>query len=66
MFDPTEMREEPTGFDYTNDKVFDLEDFAVAEKVQAGLRYGGNAFHTLGLEEGLLAIFQRSVDQALR
>ena len=53
-------------FDYTNDKVFDLEDFAVAEKVQAGLRYGGNEFHTLGLEEGLLAIFQRSVDQALR
>jgi hypothetical protein len=45
--------------------VFDLEDFAVAEDVQKGLRYGGNEFHTLGLEEGLLAIFQQSIDQAL-
>lgn len=52
-------------FDYTNDKVFDLEDFAVAEKVQVGLLCGGNEFHTLGLEEGLLAMFQRSVDEAL-
>ncbi|GGA83342.1 hypothetical protein GCM10011491_08500 [Brucella endophytica] len=52
-------------FEYTNDMVFDLEDFAVAEDVQKGLRFGGNEFHTLGLEEGLLAVFQQSVDQAL-
>lgn len=50
-------------FSYTNDVVFDLEDFAVAENVQAGLRYGANEFHTLGLEEGLLAIFQKSIDR---
>lgn len=52
-------------FEYTNDVVFDREDFAVAEGVQVGLRYGANEFHTLGLEEGLLAIFQRNIDQAL-
>jgi phenylpropionate dioxygenase-like ring-hydroxylating dioxygenase large terminal subunit len=52
-------------FEYTNDVVFDLEDFAVAEVVQAGLRYGGNEAHILGLEEGLLAIFQNNVDRAL-
>lgn len=52
-------------FEYTNDVVFDLEDFAVAEDVQTCLRYGGNDYHTLGLEEGLLALFQRNVDQAL-
>lgn len=51
-------------FKFTNDIVFDLEDFAVAEDVQMGLCYGGNEFHTLGLEEGLLGIFQNSVDQA--
>jgi len=53
-------------FDYTNDVVFDLEDFAIAESVQVGLRNGANEFHTLGLEEGLLGIFQKSIDQALR
>jgi phenylpropionate dioxygenase-like ring-hydroxylating dioxygenase large terminal subunit len=53
-------------FEYTNDVVFDLEDFAVAEQVQAGLRHGANEYHTLGLEEGLLAIFQASVDRGLR
>ncbi|MDC0714528.1 aromatic ring-hydroxylating dioxygenase subunit alpha [Stigmatella sp. ncwal1] len=52
-------------FQYTNDAVFDAEDFAVAEDVQVGLRYGGNEFHTLGLEEGLLAIFQQSIDRAI-
>jgi len=52
-------------FDYTNDVVFDLEDFAVAEWVQEGMRYGANEFHTLGLEEGLLAMFQDSVDRML-
>lgn len=52
-------------FEYTNDVVFDTEDFAVAEDVQVGLHYGGNEFHTLGLEEGLLVIFQHSIDKAL-
>ena len=37
----------------------------VAENVQLGLRYGANEFHTLGLEEGLLAIFQNNVDRAM-
>lgn len=53
-------------FEFTNDAVFDLEDFAIAEDVQAGLRHGPNEFHTLGLQEGLLAVFQNSVDRALR
>lgn len=52
-------------FCYTNDAVFDQEDFAVAEDVQLGLQYGGNDVHTLGLEEGLLAIFQQGIDQAM-
>lgn len=52
-------------FSYTNDAVFDMEDFAVAEDVQRGLRHGANEFHTLGLEEGLLTIFQRSIDGAM-
>lgn len=37
-------------FNYTNDVVFDQEDFAVAENVQLGLLHGANEFHTLGLE----------------
>lgn len=49
-------------FSYTNDTVFDQEDFAVAEHVQAGLSSGANEFHTLGLNEGLLAMFERSID----
>lgn len=53
-------------FEYTNDTVFDLEDFAIAEDVQQGLRYGPNEFHTLGKEEGLLTIFQRSIDKAMQ
>lgn len=52
-------------FTYTSDTVFDREDFAVAEGVQLGLVDGANEYHTLGLEEGLLAIFQRSVDAAI-
>jgi phenylpropionate dioxygenase-like ring-hydroxylating dioxygenase large terminal subunit len=52
-------------FQYTNDVVFDLEDFAVAERVQERARYGSNEFHTLGLEEGLLAMFQFSIDRML-
>jgi len=52
-------------FNYTNDAVFDQEDFAVAEDVQLGLKHGANNFHTLGLEEGLLAIFQQGIDHAM-
>ncbi|WP_228767999.1 SRPBCC family protein [Limnohabitans sp. DM1] len=52
-------------FVYTNDTVFDSEDFAVVEGVQAGLTSGANDVHTLGLEEGLLAIFQQNIDRAL-
>ncbi len=52
-------------FTYTNDTVFDQEDFAVAEDVQLGLLHGANTFHTLGLEEGLLAVFQRNIDDAM-
>ncbi|WP_266168930.1 aromatic ring-hydroxylating oxygenase subunit alpha [Dyella subtropica] len=52
-------------FAYTNDAVFDNEDFAVAEHVQSGLLYGANEFHTLGLEEGLLAVFQQNIERAM-
>lgn len=53
-------------FTFTNDVVFDTEDFAVAEDVQQNLTYGANEFHTLGLAEGLLAMFQQSVDDRIR
>jgi phenylpropionate dioxygenase-like ring-hydroxylating dioxygenase large terminal subunit len=43
--------------------VFDQEDFAISENVQSGLRSGANEFHTLGLEEGLLALFQENVNR---
>lgn len=49
-------------FDFTNDVVFDNEDFAVAEQSQQQLTFGANDFHTLGMEEGLLAVFQRNID----
>lgn len=52
-------------FYFTNDVVFDTEDFKVAEDIQATLRTGGNEYHTLGLEEGLLAIFQRNIDESI-
>ena len=52
-------------FSYTNDVVFDGEDFAIAEGVQRGLVQGGNTMHTLGLEEGLLAIFQQNIEDAM-
>ena len=44
------------------DAVFGHEDFGIAEKCQTTLKHGP-AYHTLGLEEGLLAIFQQSVDE---
>ncbi len=50
-------------FEFTNDVVFDAEDFSIAEDVQTGLRSGANDEHTLGLREGLLAIFQENIDQ---
>ncbi len=50
-------------FAYTNDVVFDLEDFMVAEDVQIGLRPQDE--HILGLEERLLGLFQSSVDNAI-
>jgi len=31
--------------------------------VQAGLRCGANPQHTLGLEEGLLGMFQHNIDR---
>lgn len=52
-------------FTYTNDAVFDAEDFAVTEGIQQGLESGANAVHTLGLEEGLIAMFQQSVDDGV-
>lgn len=52
-------------FTYTNDTVFDAEDFAVTEGIQQGLESGANACHTLGLEEGLIAMFQKSVDDGV-
>ena len=52
-------------FVFTNDTVFDQEDFAVAEDVQKNLIRGGNRFHTLGLGEGLLAMFQDNIDERL-
>lgn len=50
-------------FDYTNDVVFDREDFLVAEDVQLGMRYGANEFHTIGTEEALITRFQANVDR---
>jgi len=47
------------------DAVFRHEDFGIVEGVQAGLRSGANEYHTLGLEEGLLAIFQENIDRVL-
>jgi phenylpropionate dioxygenase-like ring-hydroxylating dioxygenase large terminal subunit len=52
-------------FVFTNDTVFDQEDFAIAEDVQKNLTRGANEFHTLGLAEGLLAVFQHSIDRGL-
>lgn len=55
-------------FSYTSDVVFDGKDFARAEGVeglQRGWVQGGNPMHTLGLEEGLLAIFQQTIENAI-
>lgn len=52
-------------FENIHSALFDQEDFAIAEDIQVGLRYGPNEFHTMGLEEGLVAIFQENIDRAL-
>lgn len=52
-------------FTFTNDVVFDQEDFAIAEDVQRTLLYGGSDHHVLGLAEGLLAMFQANIDDRL-
>ncbi|WP_219806421.1 MULTISPECIES: aromatic ring-hydroxylating dioxygenase subunit alpha [unclassified Streptomyces] len=52
-------------FRFTNDTVFDQEDFAIAEDVQRNLTRGGSDHHVLGLAEGLLAMFQTNIDQRL-
>jgi phenylpropionate dioxygenase-like ring-hydroxylating dioxygenase large terminal subunit len=52
-------------FKFTNDDVFDQEDFAIAEDVQRGLVHGGSDHHVLGLAEGLLSMFQANIDERL-
>jgi phenylpropionate dioxygenase-like ring-hydroxylating dioxygenase large terminal subunit len=52
-------------FLFTNDTVFGDEDFAIAENIQKNLARGANTHHTLGLAEGLLAMFQDNIDQRL-
>lgn len=47
------------------DAVFHHEDFGIVEGVQAGLHSGANTHHTLGLEEGLLGMFQHNIDRVL-
>jgi hypothetical protein len=71
LYDPSVFEGEPgrlalkKRFDFTNDAVFDQEDFAVAEQVQDGFLYRPDECYTLGLEEGLLAIFRRNIDHVL-
>jgi phenylpropionate dioxygenase-like ring-hydroxylating dioxygenase large terminal subunit len=50
-------------FVFTNDTVFGDEDFAIAETIQKNLLRGPNTHHTLGLAEGLLAMFQYNIDE---
>lgn len=52
-------------FDNVHSNLFDKEDFGIAEDIQKGLRHGANEFHTMGLEEGLVALFQENIDQRL-
>ncbi len=40
-------------------------DFAIAEDVQRHLPHGGSDHHVLGLAEGLLAMFQHTIDERL-
>lgn len=52
-------------FRFTNDVVFDQEDFAISEGIQSSLRSRANRTHILGLEEGLLVRFQHNIDTAM-
>ena len=49
----------------TVDGVFSQEDFGIVEGIQANLRSCANYFHTLGLEEGIVAMFQENIDRCL-
>ena len=44
----------------------DDEDYMMAERVQANLLNGVNETHMLGLEEGLIMVFQDIVDKKLK
>lgn len=46
-----------------NEVLFDDEDFAMAEKVQKNLLNGVNETHMLGIEEGLVMLFQENVNK---
>ena len=46
-----------------NEVLFDDEDFAMAEKVQRNLSNGVNETHMLGVEEGLVMLFQENVNK---
>lgn len=48
-----------------NEVLFDDEDFTMAERVQANLLNDVNESHTLGLEEGLVMVFQEIVNERL-
>ncbi|WP_312980664.1 SRPBCC family protein [Corynebacterium sp.] len=53
-------------FKFTNDDVFDQEDFAIAEDMQKAMLHGAVDKHTLGLAEGLLAMYQYRIDDCLK
>ena len=46
-----------------NEVLFEEEDFAIAEKVQIRLLSGVNETHMLGIEEGLIMLFQANVNK---
>jgi hypothetical protein len=52
-------------FENIHEALFDREDFGIAEDIQVGLRYGANEYHTMGLEEGLVALFQENIDSRM-
>lgn len=53
-------------FIFTNDVVFDNEDFLIAEKVQCGIKAEIDAYHTIGKDEGLVYFFQTSIDKYVK
>ena len=52
-------------FSYVNDVVLDSEDYAMAETIQENLLNGVNEAHMLGLEEGLIVVFQDIVNNRM-